>query len=164
MKHLNEFIIEKFKINKDIDIKFNPDSLNNDNTIIFDSESSEGETWEDCTDEIKQINDKYYGFLVCKFIPLSKIKNYEKDINDYSDQLDQITDRILTGRDLGYQIKLVKGHLEYDCINSGSRATYYVYALSEEAYLAVEEWFNGDLETSELKSLFNEESILEITL
>lgn len=176
MKELKQFILEKFKINsknaKDI-VKFDPDNLNSDEQIMYDSEDADenGENdifYEDFMQEIKTLEKEYNYFLVSRFIPLSKLsteKDYEKNLNDYSDELSLIIKRIMTGKDLGYEARLKYGHLEVDCINSGSRGTYYIYALSHEAYDEISAWFEGGWEEVEsLNFLYNEKSILEIKL
>ena len=173
MKQITNYIIEKFKINsknaKDI-ITFNPDDLNNDNQTLYDSEDQgeeEGDNevfWEDFLEEVKQLNKKYWYYIAFKYHSMSKSKNYEKDILDYSEGLKDIIDSIITGKDLGYKVKLVGGHLEIDCINSGHRATYYIYALSQETYETLEAFFAGEEGIDNLNFLNNEKSILEIKL
>lgn len=174
MKKLNEYIIEKFKINsknaKEL-IKFNPDDLNNDKEIMYDSEDQgeeEGDNdifWRDFLEEIEQINKEYDGFVVFKFKKMSESKDYEKDMLDYSTDLkDLIISQIITGKDYGYKARLDGGHIEIDCINSGSRSTYYIYALSQEAYETLESFFAGEEGIETLNFLNSEKSIIEIKL
>ena len=170
MKQLKEYIQEKLHVGK-YQNKYNPDDLNGDNELIYsdmDDEDTEADSYNDFIDTIDRLNKNYIGFIVCRFDSLSKIqgntKLYEKTINDYSDDLTEIKDRIITGKDLGYEVRLSHGHLEFDCVNSGSRATYYVYALEGAAYNDIEEWFNGDLENDKLDFLYKEGNILAIEL
>ena len=166
MKIINVYLQEKLIINKDSKkSKFNPDFLNNKQEKLYsDNNEDYPDNWEDCQYELDTIDKKYEGFVVCKFNSLSKSKNLEKDVNDYSDTLENITERIITGKDMGYEIHLNNGHLEYHCLNSGSRAIYYIYALSNQGYLLIEQWFDGDDEVQNLDFLFDENNIIEITL
>ena len=150
MKQLNNFINEKLKINSKSKIGgYDPDILNDDLYLLYDDtdEYKNDETcWEDTLKTLKQINNNYNGFVVCRWESLTEIKNKKRHIdhyvNDYSYDLEEIQNRIITGKDFGYRIRLVYGHLEIDCMNSGSVATYYIYALNDKTFEKVEEWFN----------------------
>ena len=177
MKQLNSFINEKLKINSKSKIGgYDPDMLNDELYILYDdtNDSENDEVyWEDALDELKQINDKYDGFVVCRWESLTEIKNKKRHldqyVNDYSDDLELIQNRIITGRDYGYRIRLVYGHLEFECINSGSSATYYVYALNDKAYEKIEEWFDtpeslDNEDDLNLKFLYEKGNILAIEI
>jgi hypothetical protein len=171
MKQIVEFIQEKLQITKDSKIgAYNPDNLNAENDLLYDSEDEDDVAYDDFMDELDTINKEFNGFVVCKWSPLSKIKDFDKYINDWSDDLEEISKRIMDGRDLGYEVRLVGGHLEFDCINSGSRATYYVYALNDEAAEKIEEWFDtpesldGNEDKDKLKFLFQKGNILPIEI
>lgn len=174
MKNLKETILEKLVINKNSKKNYNVDELNNDNITLYNNQDCDDEDmqdmqWDYMTEIIKDIDANYDGFVVCRFNSLSKSKNLEKDVNDCSDDLQEISKRILTGKDLGYAVKVIGGHLEFDCINSGSKATYYVYALSPIAYEKIETYFgepeslDGD-DSDKLKFLFDEDSIISIEI
>lgn len=172
MKNIKEILIEKLILNKNSKKNYNVDELNNDNIILYDSSSEEDEDtldWEDTQNQLKDIDDNYDGFVLCRFNSLSKSKNLEKDVIDYGEDLQEISEKILNGKDLGYEIKLVKGHLEFHCINSGSRAIYYIYALSEEGYQKIETYFDepesldGD-DSDKLLFLLEEGNILPIEI
>lgn len=170
MKQLKEYITEKLHVGK-YQNKYNPDDLNGDDTLIYsdmDNEDDEADSYNDFIDTIESINKNYTGFIVCRFDSLSKIEGktnlYEKTINDYSDDLTEIKDRIITGKDLGYEVRVSHGHIEIDCVNSGSRATYYIYALNDKAYEDIEYWFDGDLENDKLDFLYQKGNIIPIEL
>lgn len=154
-------IIEGLKIGSKTKIGgYNPDELNGDHIKIYDSDDGEDENdkdafWEDFESWMDNIEKNYDGFIFCKFKSLSQSKNLDNDIFEYSTNLsDVIKDKIITGNDYGYEVRLVQGHIEIDCINSGSRGDYYIYALSEEIYDNVKMWFEGDLDDDdEIKDL-----------
>lgn len=160
-------INEKLSINKDTITAYNPDALNGDNELLYSSESDD-DNWEDVKEELNYLEDKYYGFLVTQFKQLSEItaKQLERTLYRNSRQLiEDIIDEIVNGKDLGYEIKLICGHLEIDCLNSGSRATYYVYAFDDdENYKKMIDWAGNDLSDEDLyKLIFTEGFISEIT-
>lgn len=178
MKQLSQYLIEKLHVSKYQD-KYNPDELDSDTYVLYDSQSYENEDdeaveWEDCNDTLERFNKNYVGFIVCKWKSLgdlmksNNLKDIEKTLNDYSDDLTEIKDRIITGKDLGYEIKLNKGHLEFNCLNSGSRATYYVYALDGPAFADIETWFDtpedldGNDDSEKLSFLFQKGNIIPI--
>lgn len=160
-------INEKLSINKYTITAYNPDALNGDNELLYSSESDD-DNWEDVKEELNYLEDKYYGFLVTQFKQLSEItaKQLERTLYRNSRQLiEDIIDEIVNGKDLGYEIKLICGHLEIDCLNSGSRATYYVYAFdNDENYSKMIDWAGNDLSDEDLyKLIFTEGFISEIT-
>lgn len=163
-------INEKLIINKNTIAAYSPDELNNDEEVLYsdmEEDNSENE-WDNVKEDLKYLDDKYYGFLVTQFKRLSEIKveQLERTLYRNSRQLiDDIIDEIVNGKDLGYEITLVNGHLEIDCINSGSRGTYYVYAIDdEENYSKMVDWAGNDLSDEDLyKLIFTEGFISEIT-
>ena len=178
MKNLSQYLIEKLHVSKYQD-KYNPDELDSDTYVLYDSQSYENEDdeaveWEDCSDTLERFNKNYVGFIVCKWKSLgdlmksNNLRDIEKTLNDYSDDLNEIKKRIITGKDLGYEIKLNKGHLEFNCLNSGSRATYYVYALDGSAFADIETWFDtpedldGNDDSEKLSFLFQKGNIIPI--
>ena len=173
MKQLTQYIQEKLKINSKSKINvYNPDFLNNIEEVIYDDEGDEHELdskWNYCESELKRINKNYSGFIVAKWDPLSELEDFDNNISLSSD-LEDIKDDIISGKDLGYEVRLSHGHLEIDCINSGSRATYYVYALKDTAYADVELYFDGEGEDENgdpidiKKILFTKGNILIITI
>lgn len=175
MKSLSSHIIEKLVINKDLKIdKYNPDELNGDNEILYNSQDYDNEddnsvAWEDCDEIIMSIDKEYDYFLMTRFKSLRNSKDLEKDLYAYSpcqesnDIHDLININPIT-KSQGLEIRLTGGHIEIDAINSGSRATYYIYALSHKAYDEISAWFEGgDEEVESLDFLFKPGSILEIT-
>ena len=176
MKTLNTFITEKILINKQTNIGFDPDNLECDdkfyeNAILYNSENNEDEDedateYEDFEHLMWETNDLNEGFIVTKFESLSKTKNIEKVIKDCSDNLPKLIENIITGKDLGYEVRSVNGHLEIDCINSGSRGTYYIYALSQKGYQDINNWFYGnswgDEDNIDIKTLINDKNIRAI--
>jgi hypothetical protein len=169
MKTLNNYIIEKLVIKKNLNT-YNPDDLNGDNQILYSSDDDEygDETAWDCLlEDLKYIDNHYAMFLVTKFVSLGEaLENFEEDdFCDYSFDLEQIRERIITGKDYGYEVRLVGGHLEFDCINSGSRATYYVYAISSDKksyiYDLIDEWFSGTCDDDELLNELKTPGVVE---
>ena len=144
---ITNYIQEKLKITKDTKINYDPDFLNNFTEVLYsynDDEDLSDLRWDYCESMLKRINNKYEGFVVTRWDSITQIKDFDKSVNDYSDDLEEIKNRIITGRDLGYEVRLSHGHLEFDCINSGSKGTYYVYALKDIAYTDIEAWFDGE--------------------
>ena len=92
------------------------------------------------------------------------MRDLAESFHDYSDDLDNIKGRIITGHDLGYEVRISHGHIEIDCINSGSRATYYIYSLNDKSYEDIESWFDGDLENDKLDFLYQQGNIIPIEL
>ena len=169
--NINEKLVltNKSKIGK----PYNPDELNDDNDeaeiLYSDMEEDNAEDEWDCfKEDMKYLEDKYYGFLVTQFTSLSNItvKELERKLWRNSRQLiDDIINEIVNGKDLGYEISLVGGHLEIDCINSGSRGTYYVYAFdNDESYRKMIDWAGNDISDEELYKLINTKGFIsEIT-
>lgn len=159
MKTLIETIDEKLKVTKS-GYKFNPDIMNDKNIILYDSTNYEDEDEEyiylkEYKELMRQIENDIEGFLLTNEL-ISKSKNIENDIDNVYIYLDDITDKIITGKDYGYRVSINSGHIEIDCINSGSSNTYYIYGLSKDGLIKLEEWFDGE-EEYELKDLLFDE-------
>ena len=174
MNNLSIYIQEKLKINSNskVDNKFDPERLTDHRFVLYDSQSYENEDdeavdWGDCEDFLISYDEQVNGFIGCDE-PITKIKNYNKGISLFDDNLISLRDRIITGKDLGYEIRYEYGHLEFDCINSGSRRTFYIYGLSQEGYDKLDLWWNypdeleGDTDEEKLAFLFEEGNIIPI--
>jgi hypothetical protein len=169
--NINEKLVltNKSKIGK----PYNPDELNDDNDepeILYSDmeEDNADDEWDCFKEDMKYLEDKYYGFLVTQFTSLSNItvKELERKLWRNSRQLiDDIIDEIVNGKAMGYEISLVGGHIEIDCINSGSRGTYYVYAFdNDENYIKMIDWAGNDISDEELYELINTKGFIsEIT-
>lgn len=153
MKNINLYIIEKLHLDKNIKNQFNIDNISpNDEVYLYDDDADveeEGDRdifWDDCKSELKTLNKKYLGFIVFQFDSLGSIKGDIDDNKIYmlDGDLDNVTDKIITGKDLGYDVKIKGGHLEIHCINSGSRGIYYIYALSERGLNICSEYERGE--------------------
>ena len=169
-------IIEGLKIGSKTKIsRYDPDVLNGDEWVLYDDTAYDEEDeddkdvdWQDCESQLETINNNYDRFLVTKFNPLSKIKDFEKSIYDINLDLLDLKDKIITGNDYGYAIKLSYGHIEIHCINSGSRGIYYIYSLSPKAYENMQTWWEtpdeleGNTDEEKLAFLFDEGSVIEI--
>jgi len=170
MKKIKEFIIEKLKINKSINNSFDPDNLNNDNEVIYSDldDKFTMKSYNDFMDKVNnELNKKYEGFIVCKYNPLSWLKDknnkeVEDTIYNYSNKLSSIFNILITDKYDNCEIKLVKGHLEVTCVNSKSKETYYIYACTKDTYNKVEEYFKGD--EIDIDFLFIENNIIPIEL
>ena len=175
MKNLKDIIFEKLKINSNSKVRnsFDPERLTNQRFTLYDSQSYENDNdeavdWKDCEDALMSYDDQVNGFFVCQYEPISKIKNFANSIYHINDDLLSIREKIITGNDLGYEIRYEYGHLEIDCINSGSRATYYIYGLSQEAYEKMITWWEspdeleGETDEEKLDFLFEEGNIIPI--
>lgn len=159
MKTLLETINEKLKVTKS-GYKFNPDIMNDKTIILYDSSNyddveEESSDWSDCNSLLDKLEKDIDGFLLMNE-PISKSKNLEKDADNIYTYWDDIKDKVITGKDHGYCIRINSGHIEIDCINSGSSNTYYVYGLSKDGMIKLEEWFAG--EEYELKDLLLDEN------
>ena len=169
MKNISKFIVEKLIINKNSKfINDNLDHLNNIKCIMWNSDNDEEDNFDVGVDQdIYDINDKYDGFIYCKFDSLSELINNVKKTKDDSDlyseiniefELEKIMNTIITGRDYGYELRLVYGHLELDSINSGSRATTYIYALKNDGLTDLEWIYSGEAseEESDIIGIINQ--------
>lgn len=153
MENLSNFITEKLQINSKIKSKNDDlDYLTDDDFVLWNSDDNSGDEYIDYIDDLyNEIEHKYDYFIYTRFDSLStlfdKYYNKNKNINtlidniDYNEYFKKITQKIITGRDYGYEIKLVRGHIEIDCINSGSCGTYYIYAITYKGYIDVDDWF-----------------------
>lgn len=168
MKQLKDIIKESL-IKKDTKIKhiIDVDNLNKTEETIYDDieydDSDESDFhWHECEKFFKRIEQEYQYFITLKFDSIMKSKDLGNNIIFYSDNLIDQYESIITGKDMGYAVKYVKGHIEIDCINSGSRATYYIYAVSDDAYLKISDWFDGyiDKDKSYLEFLKKEENAI----
>ena len=178
MKQLNQYIQEKLKINSKskVEINYNPDELNNKEVILYKSNDDKYNIYDlDLTIEDINNNKDYFYFIVTRFNPLSKIKDFDNDFNDYSDDLLCIYERIMDQKSLtlDFEVRLKHGHLEFDCINKKSKkhlVTYYVYAINRDISDDVENWFDtpedldGNTSQEKLQFLFNKGNILEINI
>jgi hypothetical protein len=173
MNNLSQYIIEKLHLNKDIHHQFNIDNISpNDEVYLYDDDADveeEGDRdifWDDCKSELDTINKNYTGFIAFQFDSLGSIK---KDITDdviynFSDDLDKITDKIITGKDLGYNVLIKGGHLEIHALNSGSRGIYYIYALTNDGYNICYDYIvRGEEEPENLNLLKTDEENKYIT-
>ena len=173
MKQLYNIIQEKLVINKHSKIKYNVDSLTNDNITLYDDQECDDEDmqdmqWDYCQNILNEIDKKLNcsGYLILKFKSLGKL-DPNKLINDnhilgIDQYLEKCIDEVITGKDYGYKVRLVGGHLEIDCINSGSCGTYYIYAIEKTAWDHLTAWYEGDDEVNSLAFLYAKESIVPI--
>ena len=171
MKTLKSIIHERLIINKHIKPSFNVDYLTNDDITLYNDQECDDEDMQDMQwyycqnilDEINNCKDKC-GFICTKFKSLGQSKKIEEDLVFVEEDLNNIVSKIINGKDQGYEVKLVGGHLELECINSGSSGTYYIYKLSPLAMEHMEDWWNGDEDQKSLAFLYAEESIVSIEL
>lgn len=176
MKSLKQSIKEALKINsKSKVIKTDyPEYLTNESYTMYNSENDDDYDYKDFLDNIKIVEDEYKGIIITQFEPLIKIKtNFDFKVwrmitGKYADQYNQITKvidtEIITGKDLGYEARMVNGHIEIDCINSGSRATYYIYAIKEDVIDEIDDWLDGDAEYDMWEFLVKKENIIPIEI
>jgi hypothetical protein len=167
MKSLIEIINEKLKISKGYG-NFNPDETDSNVTTIYDSTTYKNEDEEyidlrEYKEIMKQIEKDIDGFLLMNE-PISKSKNIENDIDNVYIYLDDIIDKVITGKDYGYRVRIDSGHIEIDCINSGSSNTYYIYGLSRDGQMKLEEWFADEGEYSLKDLLFDENNYVIINI
>lgn len=148
MKTISNYISEKLNLSKDtFKMVYNPDILNDDDILIL---SMDDENIEYFDEVIDTINGKYDAFIKCYDHSLNTLltnNKYHAKIENWlddSDSLYKLVKSIMTGRDAGYEVKLKTGHIEIDCINSGSRVTNYIYAVNQEIYDDIDDWFSGD--------------------
>ena len=158
MKTINNYI-HRALITKNTKIRtgfIDVDHLTKDNFLLYDSEDEINP--EEYPDELTYIDRHYSYFVLCKFESFMNLTK-EDYILDLNQSLAALIRKVMTGKDLGYEIRLQYGHLEIDCINSGSRATYYIYAISEEFYDKLTDWFwqDIDLDLKEIKNIGTQE-------
>ena len=166
MKSFKQFINEKILINKTSQYSYNPDYLPGHSSEMWDSEDEES-YYEDFIEDINYLENKYEHFICFRFYPISKcnVKNLTDRLMEYDISLQTfIESDIITGDDLGYEVRLKDGHIEIDAINSGSRGTYYIYACSDKVFEYIKDLYEDDEgEPEELyKLLFTEGEILPI--
>lgn len=147
MKTLKTYIGEAFRINKNTRIvksKY-PDNLNYQNYVMWESDDTDSYDYDDFIEILKGINHDYDHFLCTRFVSLSESENLLEDIIEHDlDLLELIDSELVTGKDAGYEVRMNWGHIEVDCINSGSRATYYIYAIDDHLFEICDEIFTGD--------------------
>ena len=172
MKDIHKFIQEKLIINKDTECHYDPNDLNNTSEILFNTSDDDDDDLgaEEYDSTINHVADlfeknKAYGAFAIYDYTLTELK--EKNINNIDYELnrnsDKLIDKLFNWRDQGYELRLHHGHIELDCINSGSRATWYIYGLSEDAYIHVEDYFDGEDYVKNLDFLYKPEMIVEIS-
>ena len=168
MKKLDNYILEALikkdtKIGTNIDV----DHLIKDNFTLYDDTDPDcdDQDWEDCKNNFDEIDSKYDFFLCCRDQSLMKLKNYN-NIKNVTVNLDGIIRTVITGNDYGYAVRMSYGHIEIDCINSGSRRTYYVYAISEKAYDEIDSYLWGDMDESDfdISFIYNEKDVIPIKI
>ena len=176
MNNIKEYIIEKLKINSNSKVNddFDPDRLTDRRFVLYDSQSYDNEDeevleWDECLDTLKSYNNQINGgFFVCRYEPITKTKKISTTIYHIDNDLMKIKNKVFTGNDIGYELRYEYGHLEFDCINSGSRRTFYIYGLSQEGYDKLDIWWNypdeleGDTDEEKLSFLFEEGNIIPI--
>jgi len=152
MKKINTYIIEKFKISKDINFNFSPDEMGGRDILLYSDEpDDEGESQADndyMNKILKKIDSEYTGFIsfrdgITTKGPVNN-KNLEVRFISINNDLFDIWYKLVDGKDYGYEVKLSHGRLKIDAINSGSRATFYIYALSEKGYNKLMSWVDGE--------------------
>ena len=166
MKSFKQFINEKILIDKTSKYSYNPDYLPRHSSEMWYSEDEES-YYEDFIEDINYLENKYEHFICFRFYPISKcnVKNLTDRLMEYDISLQTfIESDIITGDDLGYEVRLKDGHIEIDAINSGSRGTYYIYACSDTLFEYIKDLYEDDEgEPEELyKLLFTEGEILPI--
>lgn len=169
MKNLNNYISEKLNIGKDFKIPYYVDDLTNQDMVLYSDVDDELDIdWNDFKDELDQIGDKYDrtvgGYFFCAK-PLSKY-NGQTLLEHITclEFIDDVISEICTGKDAGYVIKLVHGHIEVSAINSGSRSTYYIYAVEPKMYDRLLAWYEGDDSIESLDFIFEKGTIIPIEL
>ena len=178
MKTLKSIIFEKLIINRNIQpSQQDVDDLTGDNITLYSDRECDDEDMQDiqcdyCQNMLNKINNHKdnCGFICTKFKSLGQSKSIKggydpnNDIYFISDDLNEFIDKIITGKDSGYELRLVGGHIEVDCINSGSSATYYIYQLDKTAWEQMESWWRGDEEVDNVRFLYKEGSIIPIEI
>ena len=168
MKKINTYIIEKLKkLNRSSTFKYNPDDLNNDNEVLYTDRGDEDDQdimWNECKYQLDKINDTYDGFILFKFKPILEMDLVNYGVYNLNTNLEELINIVITGKDAGYEVRLKGGHLEIECLNSGSSSIYYIYALNSENYNLVKDWWMSEDEPEDLNFLRNEGVIEEITL
>ena len=152
MKTLTNFIQEKYLINNDTNTEVDLDNLTKEKIVLYDDTAYDEEDiddkdgdWYNCTEDLKNINNEYDHFLAFKGKSIMNISSTAqndvfsiKEYYNYKLDLYDILYKIINN-DLGYAIRINGGHIEIDCINSGSRCTYYIYAISGEGDCKIED-------------------------
>lgn len=173
MKTFNEFILERLKLNKDSKSKgYDPNFLNTDKVVLYDSSEAEDENeqdmnWEDCQTHLDMIDGEYDAFLRCKHYPLANDPKKDYNIEDYSTNLNEIINNIIgRGDAYGYEFILENGHLKITQGYNGSRSADYVYAITSETYDIIDNFLCGYLEddVENLNILFEEGNIIPIEI
>ena len=179
MKNLNNYIVEhleystfpiteRLHINKDSKPGIDLDNLIDQNITLYDDTKIDADDdrdvlWDDCERELANFNDVYDYYILFKFNSMMKSKEIaaknDKIVEpiEIFDDLNGVKDYIITGKDAGYAVRLVGGHIEIDCINSGSRATYYIYALTPEGYDRLSAFLEGDESEPNIDFLYTNE-------
>lgn len=175
MKEIHKFIQEKLIINKDTDCHYDPNDLNNESEELFDTSSYEddndlgAEEYDSIINHVADLfeKNKAYGAFAIRGHTLTELKEKNIDVNRIKYELnrnsDELIDKLFTWKDQGYKLRLHHGHIELDCINSGSRVTWYIYGLAEDAFIHVEDYFDGEDYVKNLDFLYKPEMVVEIS-
>lgn len=164
MKNLNQYITEKFKISKDINSTFSPDEMDGNDIFIYSDEpDDEGESQADgryLNAVNKNIDNKYYGFISF----YNEITYNKKPLDDrfimIQKDFEKVFEKTVNGKDAGYEIKLSKGRYMIDAINSGSRTSIYIYALTKKGYDEIMFWVDNGTDSTDC--FYNEDNFEEI--
>ena len=141
MKQLNNFILEKLKINSKskIDTNFDPDNMNNEEVKIYTGKSN------NIHKVLESIADdrNIYAYLLCKNKSLSEcIKQGNSQNISYHFALDMLLDEIL---DYFYGNKTISIYIANGRIyiqEKGFSNYFFIYGLSESGYNKCEEYFD----------------------
>ena len=177
MKEINTYIVEKLTLSQKKTYT-SIDSLTGDNLVMYSDRWDEDEDtlnmdWEDAQSQLKEIDKDLDcgGYLIIKYKSLGEIQNKKIENNisvldqclqSIEKDLETCIDTVITGKDYGYEIRMVGGHLEIDCINSGSCVTYYIYAIEKTAWDHLEAYWEGNDEVNSLAFLYAEGSLVPI--
>lgn len=161
MININQYILEKLKISKDSKYKFNPDEMEGPSILFYDdSDPDEESDYDYLKDVLDKIDNEYEGFALFRWDSISDCKDFYKSFEMVTSDLKRITERAMDGRSMGYAVKLDKGRLIIDNINSGSRASYYIYALTNDGYNKLTDFLEEEIEDTSI--FFDENNFVQI--
>ena len=169
MKTINQYIVERLKLNKDSKIKYDPNFIEAYEEVLYDSSDASDEyedesNWNSCERMIDKLNKNYDGFIWCKYDKLMNDPKKDYNIENISDDLNNLSNDIIgKGDAYNYEYVLKDGHLEVRMGFNGGHSTQYVYALNGENWNKLYDYYNGyldeDDEFEDLSFLFEKGNI-----
>jgi len=155
MKKLNQYIIEKFRINSK--------NVKNNQEILYDSDNR-NITWEDLELKLDNINKNLKCGFICFHKSIVESNNLLQDFHCYDDILDSIVYQTIPERcrNNDCQVLLVEGHIEFNYSIDRNKYYYYIYAIKQDIYHELDKFFDNKSDYENLDFLLKPGNIIKI--